>query len=35
MFKCVTMAKCGDKIIIDDKNNKVSVLNSDDLSIIF
>ena len=35
MFKCVTMAKCGYVIIIDDKFNKVSVLNSKDFSVVY
>ena len=35
MFKCVTMAKCGNLILIDDQGNKVSILSNDDLSIIF
>ena len=34
MFKCVTMAKCGNMIIIDDKFNKVSALSTIDFSII-
>ena len=34
MFKCVTMAKCGNSIIIDDKFNKVSILSAIDFSII-
>ena len=34
MFKCVTMAKCGNMIIIDDKQNKVSALSAINFSLI-
>jgi hypothetical protein len=35
MFKCVTMAKCGNIILIDDKFNKVTALSAIDFSIIY
>ncbi len=34
MLKFVTMAKCGNSIIIDDKFKKVSILSAIDFSII-
>jgi len=35
MFKCVTMAKCGNIIIIDDMFNKVTALSAIYFSIIY
>ena len=35
MFKCVTMAKCGNIILIDDKFNKISALSAIDFSVIY
>ena len=33
MFKCVTMAKCGNTILVDDKSNNVTALSLTDLSV--
>ena len=34
MFKCVTMAKCGNIILVDDKSNNVTALSLTDLSVL-
>ena len=32
-FKCVCLAKCGDLLLVDDQNTKVTVLSTKDLSL--